>query len=281
MMRIGIVGLGLMGGSIAKGLIDTYPVYAYDRQVEAIDYAKNRGFITDGTTDIHSFFSGLNIVYLCLYPKQIIQFIHQYQHLIESNTILIDIAGIKDSLQKSINPILRSDLEFVYTHPIAGRELVGVEHSKASIFQGANYIITPHQKNSKEALDLAKKLASHLGFRTITFDQANIHDEQIAYTSQLTHLLSVALVHSEPTNDELRRYIGDSYRDLTRIAMINESLWSELFLANKEALLEKLSHFQHSLSLIQKAIEENNQEALEKLMQESKTKRLRLEREEL
>lgn len=278
-MNIGIVGLGLMGGSIAQGLLSNHFIRAYDLNQKAIDYAKRHRWIHEGTPDIKVFAKGLDVVYLCLYPKQIFSFIYENQRHFKKSTLFIDIAGIKDFLVESILPILSSRHEFVFTHPIAGREKIGVEYSKPSIFHKANYIITPHKNNTPSALKQTEDLALEMGFGKITYVSPKEHDDMIAYTSQLTHLLSLALVHSERESDDVSRFIGDSYRDLTRIAMINEPLWSELFLTNKDLLLKRLHAFQISLSAFEQALQNHDFEPLQSLMKAAKQKRLKLEKE--
>jgi len=277
-MKIGIVGLGLMGGSIAMKLRDTHEIHAYDLNAEALQYAVSNRLIHRAHQTPGDFFAAIEVCYLCLYPKSVIEFTKRYQHLAKPNTIFIDISGVKGKLIEAISPWLRADIDFVFTHPIAGREKIGVAHAKSSIFLGANYIITPTPANRLEAIEVATNLAKQLGFETITSTTADNHDDVISYTSQLTHVLSLALVSSENIEDDLANFIGDSYRDLTRIAMINEPLWSELFIENKDHLLAKISHFQTTLEKYKNAIEQDDSNALEALMREAKRKRSAIER---
>lgn len=277
-MKIGIVGLGLMGGSIAMKLRETHEIHAYDINVEALQYALKNRLIHHAHQTPSDFFQAVDVCYLCLYPKSVIDFTKRYQSLAKPTTILIDISGVKGKLIQEITAWLRSDIEFVFTHPIAGREKIGVAHAKSSIFVGANYIITPTLANSPKAIEIATELAKQLGFETITLTTADKHDDVISYTSQLTHVLSLALVSSENVDADLSNYIGDSYRDLTRIAMINEPLWSELFIENKSHLLAKISHFQATLDRYKSAIEQDDYLQLEALMREAKRKRSAIER---
>jgi prephenate dehydrogenase len=277
-MNIGIVGLGLMGGSIALKLKNAHTVHAYDVNVEALRYALQNGWIAKGHTDPATFFDAVEVVYLCIYPSDIEPFVLKHQHLAKPGSVWIDIAGVKETLIEHILPILRNDLDFVFTHPIAGREKVGVAFAKGSIFEMANYIITPTVSNRSSSLELAASLARELGFGTITKTDAGVHDDAIAYTSQLTHVLSLALVESGSDELDLSLYIGDSYRDLTRIAMINEPLWSELFLSNKARLLAKIDQFQETLSKYREWIEKSDKASLEQHMKIAKEKRKKIER---
>jgi prephenate dehydrogenase len=277
-MKIGIVGLGLMGGSIALKLNSAHEIHAYDQNVDALRFAAQNGWIAKGHTDPATFFKAVDVVYLCIYPSGIVPFVRQYQGLAKPNSVWIDIAGVKQSLIEGILPILRNDLDFVFTHPIAGREKVGVAFAKGNLFEAANYILTQTSKNKPESIALALTLAEELGFETMTAVDAAVHDDIIAYTSQLTHVLGLALVDSGDDTVDLSRFIGDSYRDLTRIAMINEPLWSELFLANKSRLLAKIDRFQEVLEEYRKLIEEGDKDALEAKMKHAKDKRRKIER---
>jgi prephenate dehydrogenase len=277
-MKIGIVGLGLMGGSIALKLKNTHEIHAYDQNVEALRFAMQNGWIAKGHADPASFFDAVDVVYLCIYPSGIEPFVKQYQPLAKPHSVWIDIAGVKQILIERIQPILRSDLDFVFTHPIAGREKVGVANAKGTLFEAANYIITPTPANRSDSLALVVSLAKELGFETISEVDASVHDDVIAHTSQLTHVLGLALVDSGDDHIDLSRFIGDSYRDLTRIAMINEPLWSELFLSNKSRLLAKIDRFQEVLTEYRRMIEQGDKDALEVRMKNAKDKRRKIER---
>lgn len=277
-MNIGIVGLGLMGGSIALKLKNTHEIHAYDVNVDALRYALQNGWIAKGHSDPAAFFEAVEVVYLCIYPSDIESFVLKHQHLAKPSTVLIDIAGVKETLIDRVKPILRSDLDFVFTHPIAGREKVGVAFAKGNLFERANYIITPTAINKPSSLELAASLAEELGFETVTKVDPATHDDVIAYTSQLTHVLSLALVESGSDELDLARFIGDSYRDLTRIAMINEPLWSELFISNKSRLLAKIDRFQETLKNYRDWIESGDKATLESHMKVAKEKRRKIER---
>jgi len=276
-VKIGIVGLGLMGGSIAKSLNQNHFIIAYDVDRDAIDYALSQKIIQAGDTNLENFFHGTKVIYLCLYPQSILQFIQSYQNQMDPGTIVIEISGVKTKIINAVTPFLNNNIDMVFTHPIAGREKVGVKYSKDSIFQNANYVIVPTDKNKAESLSLVENLAREMKFKNITQLTKEQHDDFISYTSQLTHVLSLALVNSEDTNLDTKRFIGDSYRDLTRISMINEPLWSELFLENKEYLIEKIERLEKSLSEYKSAINNNDIEKLKELMLEAKRKRMKIE----
>lgn len=277
-MKIGIVGLGLIGGTIAKSLNKTHFVSAYDISNETLEYAIENKIVHKTYTDIESFLSDNNVFFLCLYPNQIINFIFQNKDLISNSSVIIEISGVKKQLISEINKLGNLNFDLIYTHPIAGSEKVGIMHSNQNIFRDANYVITPVDSNKKANLDLVKNLAIEMGFKNISMISPEEHDDIIAYTSQLTHILSISLVNAIFTELDTSKFIGDSYRDLTRISMINESLWPELFLYNKQALLNKIDNFENELSKIKNAIKENNPDKLADLMIKSTSIRSSIER---
>lgn len=276
-MKIGIVGLGLMGGSIAKSLYKNHNICAYDINSDAIDYAINHQIIHQGFTDISPFLKQANIIYLCLYPRNIINFIAKNKDSFEPGTLLIDISGTKTELMTEITPMINDNFDIVFTHPIAGREKKGVYHADDRIFLGANYIIIPTSTNKSRHIRTVETLAKEMGFSRITHSSMKAHDHIIAYTSQLTHAISLALVNSDDNEFDTARYIGDSYRDLTRISMINETLWSELFLENKVALTEKIDSFINEMNELKAAIQNDDKTSLEEKMCQARKRRSEME----
>lgn len=242
--KILIVGLGLIGGSYAEGLTNAgYKVYALTKDQSSIDYAKNKKIIIDGKKDIEiDYISSFDIVIFCLYPKIFVEWIKCYQHCLKKGAIITDVTGVKGSVVYEIQNILREDVEFIPAHPMAGKEVYGVENSDASIFNNANYIVTPTKNNTPFAIDVAKEIGKELNFKNIVELSPEEHDEMIGFLSQLTHCIAVVLMTCKDSQ-HLVEYTGDSFRDLTRIAKINETMWSELFLMNKEELLKQMDLF--------------------------------------
>ena len=280
MMNIGIVGLGLMGGSIAKALYGQYDIHAFDRDADAIDYALKHQIIDYGYSDSKAFFEAVDIVYLCLYPRTLVEFMKNNAVYIKKDTVLIEISGVKTELVKLLAPYIDNRFDFIFSHPIAGREKVGVAFSKMSIFINANYVICPTEQNKNKNLELTEKLAKTMGFSNISYLSSEKHDEIIAYTSQLTHVLSLALVQSDTQSYDTSKFIGDSYRDLTRIAMINAPLWAELFLENRDNLLKRIDNFKKILNDYESCLINNDSALLIELMHSAKEIRLSLEKEE-
>ncbi len=242
--KVLIVGLGLLGGSYAKALTKKgIYVSAIDTRKESIDYALSNGIINEGSTEVQKqMVQNADVVVFALYPKVFVSWIKEYQQLFKPDTLITDVTGVKKCIVDEINAILRDDVEFVAAHPMAGREVYGVENSDDRIFNGANYIVVPTPKNTKEGIDNCKKLGIYLGFARIAQLSPEKHDEMIGFVSQLTHCIAISLMTC-CDNESLVDYTGDSFRDLTRIARINDAMWSELFMLNKESLLEQMEVF--------------------------------------
>ncbi len=239
-----IVGLGLMGGSYAKALKRLgFRVTAISRSWETIDYAMENGIIDYGSAETDEKLIGeADAVIFALYPEVFKQWIRDNQHLLKSGALLTDVTGVKKCIVYDIQEMLRPDLEFIAAHPMAGREVYGVENSDDRIFHPANYIVTPTDKNTESAIEWCKSLGRVLGFRKVSVLSPEEHDEMIGFLSQLTHCIAVSLMTCSD-NRHLVDYTGDSFRDLTRIARINDEMWSELFLLNREDLLKQMDIF--------------------------------------
>ena len=272
--RILIVGLGLIGGSYAMALSKKgYTVNCITKEQKDIDYAIEKGMISFGTTELdQDLIKSSKLIVFALYPTVFIKWIEDNQHLLAPNTVITDVTGVKGSVVNKVQSILRSDVEFIAAHPMAGRERSGVEYSDDKVFGGANYIVTPTDKNTAEAIEVAKKLGRELGFERVGELSVEAHDEMIAFLSQLTHCIAVTLMTCNE-NDGLEKYTGDSFRDLTRIAKINDVMWSELFLMNKETLLAQMDCFAAEFSKLRAYIADGNREEMQKMMRASTARR--------
>ena len=173
--------------------------------------------------------------------------------------------------------MLRPDVEFIAAHPMAGRETLGVRNADDSIFRGANYIVTPTDKNTPQAIEACEELGRVLGFARVSRLTPQKHDEMIGFVSQLTHAIAVALMTCNDI-EGLEKYTGDSFRDLTRIAKINDEMWSELFLANREALLEQMDQFAAQFALMRQQLAEGDREGMRDVMRRSTVRRKALEK---
>ncbi len=265
--KILIVGLGLMGGSYAKALTDKgFEVGAITLKKEDIDYALENHMIAHGQTEVTADYVGkFDLAVFALYPKLFLEWLEKYQSFFKSGAILTDVTGVKTEVVYPVQAMLRPDLEFIGAHPMAGREVYGVRNARPEMFAGANYIVTPTEKNTEEAISLCEALGETLGFARISRLTPKEHDEMIGFLSQLTHCIAVSLMTCKDS-EHLVDYTGDSFRDLTRIARINEDMWSELFLMNKEALLREIDGFSASLAHLREALRNEDAEEMKRMM---------------
>ncbi|MGN1094817.1 MAG: prephenate dehydrogenase [Eubacteriales bacterium] len=272
--KILIVGLGLLGGSYAKALTKKgYSVYAITRRQNTIDYALNEKMIIAGTTEPDPDLIGsADITVFALYPHVFIDWIEKYGKYLKKGSLITDVTGVKGCIVEKVQSMLPEDVEFIAAHPMAGREVYGVENSDDAIFKGANYIVTPTEKNTKRGIETCKELGRLLGFAHISELSPAKHDRMIAFLSQLTHCIAVALM---TCNDDknLCNYTGDSFRDLTRIARINEDMWSELFMLNKDALISEIKAFGGELEKLRRALETDDIDTMKKMMRVSTERR--------
>lgn len=272
--KILIVGLGLIGGSYAQGLSEAgFEVGAIDRKQTSIDFALEHGFIKHGRTGADpDYIKDFDLLVFALYPHIFINWIKENQQYIKSGALLTDVTGVKSGLAEEIQSVLRPDLEFIGAHPMAGREVSGVENADSKIFVGANYIVTPTEKNSKEAIGVCKRLGKVLGFKMISELTPEKHDEMIGFLSQMTHCIAISLMVCKDAA-EMAEYTGDSFRNLTRIAKINDEMWSELFLINKKELVAQMELFEKHFEKLKKSIEDGDRETMREMMRLSTARR--------
>ena len=274
-----IVGLGLMGGSYAMALKRLgYRVFAIDIDSESIKYAIDNNLIDDGSTKADpDLISNADAVIFALYPKTFTTWIEENQMFLKPGIFITDVTGVKECIVYKIQDILRKDVEFIASHPMAGREVSGVQNSSDMIFRDANYIVVPTDKNTPEAIEWCMMLGRILGFRKISVLSPAEHDKMIAYVSQLTHCIAISLMTGTDL-EHVENFTGDSFRDLTRIARINENMWSELFLMNKDTLIDQMDRFIDELTQIKKLIADEDTEGLKEKMRLSTKRRMRFDR---
>lgn len=269
-----IIGLGLLGGCYSMALKKKgYYVSAITKEQDDIDYAIQKGIIDQGSTEVDiALIENADIIVFALYPHTFVEWIKNYGHLIKEGTILTDVTGIKGCIVYEIQSMLKPGVEFIAAHPMAGREVSGVRNSDDAIFNDANYIVVPTDKNTFGAIELCKELGEILGFARISVLNPEKHDEMIAFLSQLTHCIAVSLMCSND-NPGLVFYTGDSFRDLTRIANINDDMWSELFLSNREALLKEMEKYRNTFDHLYECIKNNDREEMRSMMRISTERR--------
>lgn len=273
-VNILIVGLGLLGGSYAKGLKKLgFTVNAITKDRFSIDYAMENGIIDNGTTDVNpEMIAEADLVVFALYPHTFIEWIKANQQYFKSGAVITDVTGVKGCVVHEIQELLRDDVEYIAAHPMAGKEVSGVVNSDDAIFKGANYIVVPTEKNTPEAIELCRNLGEILGFKQVAELSVEEHDRMIAFLSQLTHCIAVSLMCCNNTPG-LESYTGDSFRDLTRIARINDEMWSELFLCNREILLTEMERFRSSFDELYEKIKDGDRDGMRQMMRLSTERR--------
>jgi prephenate dehydrogenase len=280
----GIVGLGLMGGSFATAIRKKVftkesggRILAVDRNTWVLASAIDAGILDAGYQPENSrqMLEQCDVVFICLYPKQTIEFLKKNRVFFKKGAIVTDISGVKGPLSAELDGILTGDFDFISSHPMAGSEKEGFGHASVTIFENRNYIIIPHPKNKSGNITFLKNLMALLGFsRTVETDAAT-HDAKIAFTSQLCHIIAAVLVDSaEDTN--ITSFGGGSFEDLTRIAMINAPLWTELFLSNRKQLLDRVDSFENSLRRMKKMVEESDYASLCRILEDIRMKRIEM-----
>ncbi|MGN0636482.1 MAG: prephenate dehydrogenase [Acutalibacteraceae bacterium] len=276
--KILIVGLGLIGGSYAWALSGQgFEVGGMARRNEVIDYALDRGWIAHGRTEMDPYYIGqFDLIVFALYPQALLEWLEKNQQYIKKGALLTDVTGVKRCVVYDVQKMLRSDLEFIGAHPMAGRESSGIENADKDIFKNANYIVTPTDANSQQAIDACMQLGKILGFRNISTLTPEKHDEMIGFLSQLTHCIAVSLMTCR-NSESFVDYTGDSFRDLTRIAKINDRMWSELFLLNKDELVRQMELFERQFQTLKQYIIDGDTAGMREMMRRSTEQRKRFE----
>ena len=266
-LTVTIVGLGVIGAAFAESFseIGIKTIYGIDIDEETLKKAEEKNIINKGFIETKEPLEKSDFVVITLYPNLMKSFFVNNIDNFKENAIITDVVGIKEKIIGDINPITEKiriqsgkNIDFIFGHPMAGREKRGIDFADSKLFKNANYIIIKDEKNKKENLELLSEIVKLMGFKNVSFLTAQEHDEIIAFTSQLTHAIAVSLVNSDSEKYDTNCFIGDSYRDLTRIAKINEDLWAELFMGNKKNLLEMIQQFEKELDIIKDALNNND-----------------------
>jgi prephenate dehydrogenase len=268
--KILIVGLGLIGGSYAAALTEAgYTVGGIDCSEQTVEYAMANGMIASGNTQVSAEFVGqFDMVVFALYPHTMLEWTESYGAYIKKGAIVTDVTGVKGAVVYRMQELLGDRAEFVGAHPMAGREVGGIRNASAKLLGGANYIVTPTERNTEKNILVCEALGCAIGAGRISRLSPEKHDEMIGFLSQLTHTIAVSLMTcKDPVH--LLDYTGDSFRDLTRIAKINETMWCELFLLNKQELLAQMDLFLARFSEFRGALLREDSEALKQMMRQS------------
>lgn len=268
-MNVGTVGLGLIGGSFAKALTAAgYTVYAYDTDRTILHYAMMTGDVKGELTE--ETLSRCELLLLAVYPTATVEYLEKNAHLIRPGTIVIDTAGTKMSICRAGFELAeRYGFIFIGGHPMAGTQFSGFKHARATLFNNAVMVVTPKKNEDLHVLDRVKRVMLDCGFAKLNVTTPETHDELIAYTSQLAHVVSNAYVKS-PSALRHKNFSAGSYRDLTRVARLNETMWTDLFLDNRENLLTELDIIIENLQKYRAALAEGDADELKSLLREGR-----------
>lgn len=271
-VSISIIGLGLIGGSMAKAIRENtaHHLIGFDVQSEVMKKAFEEEVIHEIPNSIEEALSKSDIVFLCLYPFETVEFIRNHYNDFKDNAIVTDTAGLKTEIVQFYSKLTHNSkqLEFVGGHPIAGSEKSGFNHSSAHYFKGASYVLTPHRGNREETVRTLTELIEVMGFGSVTCMDAKEHDEMIAYTSHLPHIIASLLLKNKPGNTGTtgNALVGGSFRDATRVGNMNKSLWTELLMCNQSNVIKMLESFESDIKAVQSALESGNEDALRGLI---------------
>lgn len=284
-LTYGIVGLGIMGGSIAKAIRSNIlsqsdakgKIFACNRSTACLTQATEEGVVdqTFQSAEVQKMLPYCDVLFVCLYPHATLDFLKVNKEFFKSGAVVTDISGVKGIFEKELPAILRPDVDFIIGHPMAGGEKEGYANSKAEFFINHNYILCEQSFNKKENLDRMRNLITAMGFTRITETTCDTHDYKIGFTSQLCHVIASALVESAE-DPAITAFGGGSFEDLTRIAMINAPLWTELFISNKEKLVQHIENFQKKMDAFKTAIATEDSETLKSLLEDTREKRLQM-----
>lgn len=265
-MNILIVGLGLIGASLAKAIKKNtnHTVLGWNRTESVTKRALDDGVI-DKSGSLEEIIPLADVTIVNFYPKAIAPFIKEHRDLFKRDSIVTDSCGIKTKICRELENE-EFNFYFIGAHPMAGREVSGYDNSLATLFDNASFICTPYDSTPKSKTDALVSLADEIGFARTVVTTPEHHDEMIAFTSQIAHVLACSYVLS-PLAPYHEGYSAGSYRDVSRVARINADMWTELFLDNKDALVEEIDDLVSNLLLFKSSIENGDEKALHDLME--------------
>ncbi len=276
---IGIIGLGLIGGSFARAIKAYTPhtVAGYDLDADTMLKARQAGAIDTALDD--AALAECDMLLCALYPSAAIAELLARLPKLKAGCVVSDLCGVKRAPCDALDaPCRAAGMVFVGAHPMAGREFSGFDYTKSELFSGASLILTPTQPEQgaqAQAVSLWRELAAAVGFGSVTVTTPDHHDCMIAYTSQLAHVLSNAYVKS-PRAPEHPGYSAGSFKDLTRVARLNEVMWTELFLANRDSLADELGILIDNLTAYKTALEAQDGDTLKALLKDGRERKERL-----
>lgn len=273
-LSITVVGLGLIGGSLAMALRELSPkaLYAVDINEETLREAKAVGVIDEGYKSPEIPLKKSDLVIISVYPKDSLKFIRENIHNFKTGAIVTDTVGIKEKMMEEMSQIAKGNFDFIGGHPMAGREVSSFKYATKDLFKDASYILTPMENSKAENIQLLEQIAKGIGCNKVITVNSKKHDEMIAYTSQLPHVVAAALVENDLIL-ESDGFVGGSFKGATRVANINEELWSQLMIENKDNLINQIEIFEKSIKRIKDSIEKEDYEGLKNIFKEVRVKK--------
>lgn len=271
-MNVGILGLGLIGGSMARAYRKAgHTVYACEQDESMLSFAKLAGVVCDALDE--TTVGQCDLILLAIYPAGCISWLEQNAHLIAPNTLVMDLCGTKQHVCDHCFPLAQKfGFTFVGGHPMAGSHFSGFKNSRSSLFQGAPMVLVPPRYDDIQLLQQVKDLLASCNFGQFSVTTAQEHDKLIAFTSQMPHILSNAYIKS-PTAQNHKGFSAGSYKDLTRVAWLNPQMWAELCLENRENMLFELDCYLQSLQTYRDALENEDTETLIALLDEGRRRK--------
>ena len=251
---IAVIGLGLIGGSMALALkgFEDFEIVGVDVSEPTLRFAAEHGVGDRVTADAREVIPQADLTILCLHPKGITRFLEDYWSLFKPGSLVTDVCGVKTSIMEAAE-ILPPEVDFIGCHPMAGTEFSGIEHAFAEMFQKSHLILTPRESSSAEHIALMERLADHIGCRDVVRTTPEEHDAILAYTSQMMHIIAVS-VCDDPMLFTCKGFEGSSFRGCTRVAALDVGLWTQLFSMNSPALLTALDRLEENLHAYREAI---------------------------
>ena len=265
--NIVIAGLGLIGGSYAKALrlLKNTKIYGIDIDEEILKKAQKMAVIDEGYKDGNGILKKADLVIIALYPHDTVKFVKDNINNFKNGAVITDTCGVKEMVVEEINSFLPQNVEFVASHPMAGKQSCGFEISSGDIFKDADFVITPSSKNSKKGIMIIEKLAKTIGCRNVICISPKDHDRIISYTSELPHALAAALMQSGTFHAADGLFTGGSFKDATRVADINPELWAQLFTLNSDNVVYQIEKFQKALDSIKEAVKLHDEGTLKNI----------------
>jgi len=271
-MKVGILGLGLIGGSLARAYsLSGHTVYAVEQNESMLSFAMLAGAV-DGKLNEETI-PQCDLILLAIYPEGSASWLKEHAHIISNNTLVMDCCGTKEEICRQCFPLAEQyGFTFVGGHPMAGSQFSGFKYSRADLFEGAPMVMVPPVFDNMQLLDRLKNALKPCNFGSFSVTTAKDHDKMIAFTSQMPHILSNAFIKS-PTAMNHKGFSAGSYKDLTRVAWLNPQMWAELFLENKDNVLYELDYYINSLQAYRDAIAAGQEDKLVALLDEGKKRK--------